>query len=61
VGTFDPKAAFAQGGKMCPAGNEHDIGAPLGEPRAKISAQRARPHDRNPHVVKFPPVPGVAW
>ena len=33
------------------AREQHDVGAGLGQPRADVSADRARPRDDDPHVV----------
>jgi hypothetical protein len=45
---FDGKSVRPHGGKMRPARNEMDIGAPLREPRAEIPADPAGAHDCNP-------------
>src|SRR5437763_10184566 len=47
--TFDREPALAYGGHMCAARDEMDVGAALYEPRAEITADPARSHDRNSH------------
>ena len=51
---FDGKSVRPHGGKMRPARNEMDIGAPLREPRAEIPADPAGAHDCNPQDTFLP-------